>query len=1035
MLRSRGDTMSRTLASLLLALTIAAQCRAGPLGPLPNVTSADVGLKEGSCALGDVVYMPGDEFPGSGPCERCTCSGGGVQCTRQTCEPRPGCKALHRPDHCCPTYQCECEQEGRVYGNGEKLVDPADPCRVCYCQGGEVVCRRIACFVRDDCTPRLVPGRCCPEYDNCPLRGVTSLPGVTSSIPSISTSESIESRPAPPKENIKQEITIKEITPVSEIPVITDVKIKEILPSPSIEVAEYSSSKSPLIPREATSEKVEKDDSKTESPSVIEVHSSLPVIVSSVDATQFTDAENKDVDAPPSKISFSTQDSIHSAIYPSNIPIVATMGIPPATPDPFPVVTTKAPIIEEEDTFDHNPAFPPLPDDLAVLRNHEDEIVPEQVVDNDHVSSHDIVVASISPVTEAEVKEPLTTTSKDLPDTTTVTTTEKPKLVTEFTTLSTEAPTFKESPMVSLRSAIPTEIFNSPSLVPEEVTGELDETTTADYSTTQAPRVTTDATGKLEELIIGKAAISTEDTIISGEITTSVPESAITSVTTLKPNVEIELEPSTKDQEQTTSSIARSNVATEVTSQTELSSLPIETSDQNPPEVPENTTHDKDPSATTDSLEISSKVPVTSSEVIAVSRAASNENTGYENVETTEFIVTSFASSETSTDNVELIKISADPEKPSAAIIESADGKTTNDQADLTTDVKIKEILPSTSIAVEEYTSTKSPLIAREATTGNENVETTETTEKSFGSSETSTDSVELIKTPTDTEKPSAAIIERAGGKNTNDFSELIQIVKDVASISDQTDQEDASQQLATPASLSNSEELIPVNSGYKSKNKNFNQNSITEIPLKSKISTKPKVEIEDDESESVTDSPPPFDKVEPTTRRPIIDNVSDDVNIAGNKTDKKDIEIITQSYVPTINHKRPTKVIRKSNEKSTSDESLSLSASVETATDMSASNETLSVSNENERVIEPVGGTSVKDSATVTATAFTTSEAATTAPPTSEPSTVTPAATAGDFSTLTTTIAPAVEFKATTTPAPASDLSASPTASPASAQ
>lgn len=857
------------------------------------------------------------------------------------------------------------------------------------------------------------------------------MPGVSSSIPSV-TAETIEARPAPPKENIKQEITIKEITPVSEIPVITDVKIKEILPSPSIEVAEYSSSKSPLIPREATSEKIDKDESKTESPSVIEVHSSLPVIVSSLDSTQYTEAENKDVDAPPSKISFSTQDSIHSAIYPSNIPIVATMGIPPATPDPFPVATTKAPIIEEEDTFDHNPAFPPLPDDLAVLRNHEDEIVPEQVADNDHVSSHDIVVASISPVTEAEVKEPLITTPKDLPDTTTVTTTEKSKLVSEITTVSTEAPIFKENPMVNLRSAIPTELFNSPSLIPEEVTGELDETTTADYSTTQASSTTTDATGKSEEFIVGKVAISTEDVITSGEITTSFPE---IEVTTSKQSMEIELEPSTKDQEQTTSSLAKSNIATEVTSQTELSSLPIETSDQNPPEVPENTTHDKDLSATTDSLEISSKMPVTSSEVIAVSRAASNENTGYENVETTEFIVTSFASSETSTDNVELIKISADPEKPSAAIIESADGKSTNDLPDLITDVKIKEILPSTSIAVEEYSSTKSPLIAREATT--ENVETTENTAKAFGSSETSTDSVELIKSSAEilTEKPSAAIIERAGGKNTNDFSELIQIVRDVASISDQTDQEDTSQQLTTPASLSNSEELIPVNSGYKSKNKNFNQNSITEIPLKSKISSKPKVEIEDDESESVTDSPPPFDKVEPTTRRPIIDNVSDDVNIAGNKTDKKDIEIITQSYVPTINHKRPTKVIRKSNEKSTSDESLSLSASVETATDTSASNETLSMSNENERAGESVGGTTVNESVTGTATVLTTSEAATTAAPTSDPRTVTTAATAGDFWTLTTTLAPAVEFKATTTPAPASTLSALPTPAPASAQ
>lgn len=80
------------------------------------------------------------------------------------------------PNHIKVTKNvAECEQEGRVYGNGEKLIDPVDPCRVCYCQGGEVVCRRIACFLRDDCSPRLVPGRCCPEYDNCPLRGNTIL--------------------------------------------------------------------------------------------------------------------------------------------------------------------------------------------------------------------------------------------------------------------------------------------------------------------------------------------------------------------------------------------------------------------------------------------------------------------------------------------------------------------------------------------------------------------------------------------------------------------------------------------------------------------------------------------------------------------------------------------------------------------------------------------------------------------------------------------------------------------------------------------
>lgn len=870
---SRGDMASpRNVLLLLMAINFAAFTRAGPLGPMPNVTSSDLGMKEGSCALGDVVYMTGDEFPGAAPCERCSCTHAGVQCAPQVCESRPGCKALHRPDHCCPTYQCECEQEGRVYGNGEKLVDPADPCRVCYCQGGEVVCRRIACFVRDDCTPRLVPGRCCPEYDNCPLRGVTSLPGISSPAPTILKTENVDVPPTQSKENIK-EFTIKEITPVSEIPVITDVNMKKILPSPSIEVAEYSSSKSPLIPREVTSEKnIKEADVKTESPSVVEVR--LSSSASSPDVTQFTSPDNTNADSTPSKISFSAQDSLHSSIYPSNVPIIATMGVPSVTIEPLALSTTKAPIIEEEDTFDHNPAFPPLPDDLAVLRNHEDEIVPEPIVDNEHVSDDDIMGGALPP--REEFKEPapsMISTEKNLPEASTTTIKESSKIIPEMTTLepvitiSTEAPSFKENPMLNLRSAISTDILNSPSTIPEEANEELDETSAVTDETTFAGTTTILSTPKgSEESIKEKLEPSVEDkkfepsdeikmtsqeSKTSDDITTPAPKLA----STVSKETQTEKEARYEEHEQTTSEIAKTNIATEVTSQTELSSLPVETSDQNPPEVSEQTTSDKVAISTIDPLIASSKIPSTSSEVITVSRGSSSANSGFENVETTEFILASFGSSETSTDGVEIIKISAEPEM-------------------------------------------------------------------------------------------SAAIIDADSNKKNNALTDLINLVSDVASISDHTNEhaKNTMHHTTTTASISESEELIPVNAGYKSKNKNFNQNSITEIPMKTKIPNtvnKQKiVEIEDDESESVTDSLPPNDKVEPTTRRPIIDKVSDD-NVSNNKTSKKDIEIITQSYVPTIN-RRPTKVImKKDNEKSNSDESVAVSASDETTTDNITSNDT----------------------------------------------------------------------------------------------
>lgn len=65
----------------------------------------------------------------------------------------------------------ECEKDGKTYGNGEKLVNSESPCQVCYCQGGEFSCNNVTCYIRNDCEPKYIPGRCCPEYDNCPPLG------------------------------------------------------------------------------------------------------------------------------------------------------------------------------------------------------------------------------------------------------------------------------------------------------------------------------------------------------------------------------------------------------------------------------------------------------------------------------------------------------------------------------------------------------------------------------------------------------------------------------------------------------------------------------------------------------------------------------------------------------------------------------------------------------------------------------------------------------------------------------------------------
>ncbi|XP_041977116.1 putative GPI-anchored protein pfl2 [Aricia agestis] len=815
MSRSKGNMASLQRILLVAALHLAI-CTAGPVGPLPNVTSSDLGLAEGSCSVGATTYAPGATVPGSGPCERCSCAGGEVRCARDRCDPRPGCKALHRPDQCCPTYQCDCEQDGRVYANGEKLVDPADPCRVCYCQGGEVVCRRIACFLRDDCRPRLVPGRCCPEYDNCPLRGVTSLPGVSSPIPSVSSIEetSVNSAPAPLKEPIKQEITIKEITPVSEIPIKTDVKIKEIISPSDTEAVEYSSSKSPLIPREATSEQAANADVSSGIPDA-KVSSPLDLAATDLSTMSIvspsvanTEAEDK------SKIILPPRENSASDVYASKVPnIIPLMGVPVTSPTP---VTTRAPIIEEEEAPLDNPAFPPIPDDLSVMGNHEDD----QNIENEQPSDHDVVSATSKPVTTPapEYKDTATTSSSSIvgiDSSATERSIESTSDTIKDILVSTQSAASSESTMLDLRSVIPKEILDVPSLISNESTGELLDATESPKKGISEERnnfseasTESDKTGNIE---------------VNKELSTSISSSEAATTVTEKVDDSTENVKQFNLKDEAFSSTANLG---EITSQTEFSSIPIETSDQNPHGIVDRDESDKVFLSTTVSPVFPSLPTKHTSESEVITLLAEvpaiKDDRSYEYVETTEFIVSPYYSEESATEAVELIKISPNAQESSSIIL-----------------------------------------------------------------------------------RPKAA-------ENSNVLNDLINLVGDVASMPDHTDNSEY-QTLAPAALNSNSEELIPVNAGYKSKNNNWNLNSITEQPHKSKnsgaVNKQRVVEIEDEESDTITDSPPPNDKVEPTTRRPIIDNVSDDANNKTDKSNKKDIEIITQSYVPTIN-KRPTKVI-----------------------------------------------------------------------------------------------------------------------------
>lgn len=58
------------------------------------------------CIVGDVVYSLDEPVPAEQPCLRCRCQPPGVQCETTRCIKRPGCRTIHKPNQCCPDYQC-----------------------------------------------------------------------------------------------------------------------------------------------------------------------------------------------------------------------------------------------------------------------------------------------------------------------------------------------------------------------------------------------------------------------------------------------------------------------------------------------------------------------------------------------------------------------------------------------------------------------------------------------------------------------------------------------------------------------------------------------------------------------------------------------------------------------------------------------------------------------------------------------------------------------------------------------------------------
>uniref|UniRef100_A0A673BRQ6 Si:dkey-266m15.6 n=1 Tax=Sphaeramia orbicularis TaxID=375764 RepID=A0A673BRQ6_9TELE len=154
--------------------TVRCQRKPCPFAPCSNPITQDCCRTCEGCLYEGRERANGETWDDpSDPCAVCMCRDGTVHCERKRCPPT-NCKyPVQR--QCC--MSCDgCMYHGKEYPDGFEFSDDKDPCNVCYCYGGEVVCTKIPCY--GDCShPYTPPRQCCGECERCLYQGVTYIDG------------------------------------------------------------------------------------------------------------------------------------------------------------------------------------------------------------------------------------------------------------------------------------------------------------------------------------------------------------------------------------------------------------------------------------------------------------------------------------------------------------------------------------------------------------------------------------------------------------------------------------------------------------------------------------------------------------------------------------------------------------------------------------------------------------------------------------------------------------------------------------------
>ncbi|KAL0968355.1 hypothetical protein UPYG_G00265780 [Umbra pygmaea] len=121
----------------------------------------------------------------SDPCGVCVCQQGSVRCERKRC-PVLSCPYPIQRD-CC--LACDgCMYGGQEYHDGHEFLSGTDPCQVCTCYAGDVVCSQLPCY--QECThPYKPPGQCCGECDRCSHGNTVLISGQSTPDPTDPCSE------------------------------------------------------------------------------------------------------------------------------------------------------------------------------------------------------------------------------------------------------------------------------------------------------------------------------------------------------------------------------------------------------------------------------------------------------------------------------------------------------------------------------------------------------------------------------------------------------------------------------------------------------------------------------------------------------------------------------------------------------------------------------------------------------------------------------------------------------------------------------